>query len=111
MADSGHNETAAQPDLALRDAQDEATVEESEEQKQVREDAETEARERLRREREARAQALTLEIIGDLPSAEVKPPENVLFVCKLNPVTEGQPLADSHIALYLTNLTQTQMRI
>lgn len=49
-----------------------------------------EARERLRREREARAQALTLEIVGDLPFAEVKPPENVLFVCKLNPVTEGQ---------------------
>ena len=46
-------------------------------------------RERLRREREARAQALTLEIVGDLPYAEVKPPENVLFVCKLNPVTEG----------------------
>lgn len=26
--------------------------------------------------------------IGDLPEAEMKPPENVLFVCKLNPVTE-----------------------
>ena len=47
------------------------------------------AREQSRREREARAQALTLEIVGDLPYAEVKPPENVLFVCKLNPVTEG----------------------
>ena len=52
--------------------------------------AEEEAREKLRREREARAQALTLEIVGDLPYAEVKPPENVLFVCKLNPVTEGR---------------------
>ena len=47
------------------------------------------AMERLRREREARAQALTLEMVGDLPFAEVKPPENVLFVCKLNPVTQG----------------------
>lgn len=54
------------------------------------EEAEENERERLRREREARAQALTLEIVGDLPFAEVKPPENVLFVCKLNPVTEGQ---------------------
>lgn len=45
--------------------------------------------ERLRREREARAQALTLEMVGDLPFAEVKPPENILFVCKLNPVTQG----------------------
>jgi peptidyl-prolyl cis-trans isomerase-like 4 len=48
-----------------------------------------EAMEKLRREREARAQALTLEMVGDLPFAEVKPPENVLFVCKLNPVTQG----------------------
>ena len=46
--------------------------------------------EKLRREREARAQALTLEMVGDLPFAEVKPPENVLFVCKLNPVTTGK---------------------
>lgn len=48
-----------------------------------------EAMEKLRREREARAQALTLEMVGDLPFAEVKPPENVLFVCKLNPITQG----------------------
>jgi peptidyl-prolyl cis-trans isomerase-like 4 len=53
------------------------------------EDAEDIA-ERERRRVEARAQALTLEMIGDLPSAEVKPPENVLFVCKLNPVTQGK---------------------
>ena len=46
--------------------------------------------EKLRREREARAQALTLEMVGDLPFAEVKPPENILFVCKLNPVTQGR---------------------
>ena len=59
------------------------------ERAQLDEAAEEEAREKLRREREARAQALTLEIVGDLPYAEVKPPENVLFVCKLNPVTEG----------------------
>lgn len=51
-----------------------------------------EAMEKLRREREARAQALTLEMVGDLPFAEIKPPENVLFVCKLNPVTQGTRL-------------------
>lgn len=45
-----------------------------------------------RREAEARAQALTLEMMGDLPFAEVKPPENVLFVCKLNPVTRDEDL-------------------
>lgn len=48
--------------------------------------------ERRRREREAQAQALTLEMMGDLPFAEVKPPENVLFVCKLNPVTGDDDL-------------------
>ena len=48
--------------------------------------------ERRRREREANAQALTLEMMGDLPFAEVKPPENVLFVCKLNPVTGDEDL-------------------
>ncbi|OAL70925.1 peptidyl-prolyl cis-trans isomerase-like 4 [Trichophyton violaceum] len=51
-----------------------------------------EALERIRREREAQAQALTLEMVGDLPFAEVKPPENVLFVCKLNPVTQDEDL-------------------
>ena len=69
---------------------DDETLKEDETQKEIDEAAEEEAREKLRREREARAQALTLEIVGDLPYAEVKPPENVLFVCKLNPVTEGQ---------------------
>lgn len=53
-------------------------------------EADEAALEKLRREREARAQALTLEMVGDLPFAEVKPPENVLFVCKLNPVTQGK---------------------
>lgn len=69
-------------DRVSEDAQEDAPA--------IDEAAEEEAREKLRREREARAQALTLEIVGDLPYAEVKPPENVLFVCKLNPVTEGQ---------------------
>ncbi|KAJ5929748.1 hypothetical protein N7454_006698 [Penicillium verhagenii] len=50
------------------------------------------AMEKLRREREARAQALTLEMVGDLPFADVKPPENILFVCKLNPVTQDEDL-------------------
>jgi len=38
-------------------------------------------------EREAKARATILEIVGDLPDADMAPPENVLFVCKLNPVT------------------------
>ena len=38
-------------------------------------------------EKEAAARATILEMVGDLPEANVAPPENVLFVCKLNPVT------------------------
>eukprot|EP00126_Sphaerothecum_destruens_P004279 Sdes_comp18087_c0_seq1m7511 len=44
------------------------------------------------REKEARSQAQILEIIGDIPDADVKPPDNVLFVCKLNPVTSEEDL-------------------
>lgn len=59
---------------------------------EIDDEAGPEAIEKLRREREARAQALTLELIGDLPFAEVTPPEQVLFVCKLNPVTRDEDL-------------------
>jgi peptidyl-prolyl cis-trans isomerase-like 4 len=55
-------------------------------------EADPAAMEKLRREREARQQALTLEMVGDLPFADVAPPENVLFVCKLNPVTDDEAL-------------------
>lgn len=55
-------------------------------------ESDEEIREKKERDREARAQALTLEIIGDLPFAEVKPEENILFVCKLNPVTGSEDL-------------------
>ena len=48
--------------------------------------------ERIQRQRAAEASALTLEMVGDLPFANVRPPENVLFVCKLNPVTRDEDL-------------------
>ena len=41
---------------------------------------------------EAQSNAVILEMLGDLPDADVKPPENVLFVCQLNPVTEDEDL-------------------
>ncbi|KAK4741485.1 hypothetical protein SAY87_025073 [Trapa incisa] len=44
------------------------------------------------RNKEAHSSAVVLESIGDIPEAECKPPDNVLFVCKLNPVTEDQDL-------------------
>ena len=42
--------------------------------------------------KEAKAQATILEMVGDLPEADCAPPENVLFVCKLNPVTNDDDL-------------------
>ncbi|KAH9927271.1 cyclophilin-like domain-containing protein [Fomitopsis serialis] len=70
------------PDNSTRIAEDEdplATLPE--------EEAEAE-----RRKQAARASALTLEMVGDLPFANVRPPENVLFVCKLNPATRDEDL-------------------
>lgn len=70
------------PDNSTRIAEDEdplATLPEEEE-------------ERERRQKAAAASALTLEMVGDLPFANVRPPENVLFVCKLNPVTRDEDL-------------------
>lgn len=70
------------PDNSTRIAEDEdplATLPE--------EEAEAE-----RRAHAARASALTLEMVGDLPFANVRPPENVLFVCKLNPATRDEDL-------------------
>jgi peptidyl-prolyl cis-trans isomerase-like 4 len=46
----------------------------------------------LTREREAKSRAVFLEIIGDVPDADVKPPDEVLFICKLNPVTTAEDL-------------------
>jgi len=40
----------------------------------------------------AEHRANVLNIIGDLPSADVEPDKNVLFVCKLNPVTTDEDL-------------------
>lgn len=55
----------------------------------IEEELDQEKVDKKKREREARANALALEIMGDLPFAEVKPPENILFVCKLNAITQG----------------------
>ena len=59
-------------------------------------EAEEAVDERVLKEREreaiARAQEVELELMGDLPSADIKPPKNVLFVCQLNPVTEDEDL-------------------
>ena len=44
------------------------------------------------KEQESKNQALILELLDDLPDSEIKPPENILFVCKLNPITTDEDL-------------------
>ena len=46
----------------------------------------------MAKDHKARTNAISLEILGDIPDAEAKPPENILFVCKLNPITEEKDL-------------------
>lgn len=46
----------------------------------------------IQKKKEAKARATILEIVGDIPDADIAPPENVLFVCKLNPVTNDDDL-------------------
>ena len=71
--------------------QDEEQIVDKKQQKGVHDEEESEQRAEQRR-KDAAAAALTLELIGDLPHADVKPPENVLFVCKLNPVMRSEDL-------------------
>ncbi|KAJ6222484.1 hypothetical protein RDWZM_001029 [Blomia tropicalis] len=58
----------------------------------VDEDKPVELIEEELKEKDAKQRALVLEMIGDLPDADVAPPENILFVCKLNPVTREEDL-------------------
>jgi peptidyl-prolyl cis-trans isomerase-like 4 len=44
------------------------------------------------RRKEAESRAIVLEMTGDIPDAEVKPPAEVLFIAKLNPVTTDEDL-------------------
>jgi peptidyl-prolyl cis-trans isomerase-like 4 len=69
-----------------------STVRLGEEEEDEAEGKTEEELDKIRREKEARSNALTLEIIGDLPFAEVTAPENILFVAKLNPATQSEDL-------------------
>jgi peptidyl-prolyl cis-trans isomerase-like 4 len=44
------------------------------------------------KEKETRSRAVVLEMIGDIADADQKPPDNILFVCKLNPYTNDDDL-------------------
>lgn len=44
------------------------------------------------RKRQDESRAVMLEMLGDRPTADARAPENVLFVCKLNPLTNDEDL-------------------
>uniref|UniRef100_A0A3Q1EIF8 Peptidyl-prolyl cis-trans isomerase n=1 Tax=Acanthochromis polyacanthus TaxID=80966 RepID=A0A3Q1EIF8_9TELE len=87
------------PDLPVPDRSPEPTKEQLDSGRigadEVIDDTEGKGAEELEerlKEKEAKTQAILLEMVGDLPDADVKPPDNVLFVCKLNPVTTDEDL-------------------
>ena len=49
-------------------------------------------RERQLQKQQDRGRAVVLEMLGDLPDADIQAPENVLFICKLNPATQDEDL-------------------
>ncbi len=54
--------------------------------------------------KEDKSNAAILEMLGDIGSADAKPPENVLFVCKLNPSTEDDVSEKSSAVLFYFGL-------
>jgi len=42
--------------------------------------------------KKAHTRAEVLEMVGDIPDAEIKPPDDVLFICRLNPFTTERSL-------------------
>ena len=87
VQDAGSDARTAEGTKQARDKADAADADDH-----TRERAQDDEKEAIERRRNAEAAALTLEIVGDLPYADIKPPENVLFVCKLNPVTRSEDL-------------------
>lgn len=88
-------------DRVVRSPSPERPPEESVEKRisvtEIEEDDEQDAAKLRQREERAlkqedRGRAVVLEMLGDLPDADIKTPENVLFICKLNPVTVDEDL-------------------
>nr|XP_057928722.1 peptidyl-prolyl cis-trans isomerase-like 4 [Doryrhamphus excisus] len=87
------------PDLPVPDRSPDPTLEQLDSGRigadEVIDDADGKAAEEVEERlnaKEAKTRAILLEMVGDLPDADIKPPENVLFVCKLNPVTTDEDL-------------------
>jgi peptidyl-prolyl cis-trans isomerase-like 4 len=63
-------------------------IEENETNQEIKEISEKESK-----EKEIKEKAIILETLQDLPKANVKPKENILFICKLNPITTEEDLS------------------
>lgn len=74
------------PDDDQDNNSDNSSMDEDERNRQRLRDQETAAK------AEDQSRAVVLEMLGDLPNAEAKAPEDVLFLCKLNPLTVDEDL-------------------
>jgi peptidyl-prolyl cis-trans isomerase-like 4 len=54
-------------------------------------DTEEKIKEKLRKQ-ESKNKTVMLELLEDLPNSNVSPPKNVLFICRLNPITQAKDL-------------------
>lgn len=54
------------------------------------------------RKEEAKSRAVVLEMIGDLPDADVKPPSNMLFVCKVLKLPSSPRQGQPHAATFFS---------
>lgn len=85
-----------QSPVRTRDAQDLDYIAEDEDLDADQNAGKTEAElEETIAQKEERNRAELLEMIGDLPTADFIPPDNVLFVCKLNPVYVAERFASA----------------
>lgn len=53
------------------------------------------------RAKEAHSRAVVVESVGAIPYSEIKPSDNELFVCELNPITQEEACVQSSHAMKL----------
>ena len=81
-----------EPDIDVPKTEWDAIVERPSLFMEIQQDEDEETAELRKQKLLAESRAIELEILGDLTSADAKPQENVLFVCKLNPITKSEDL-------------------
>jgi peptidyl-prolyl cis-trans isomerase-like 4 len=59
---------------------------------ELEEDINAEELEKNIKRHQTKTKEVVLEMLNDIPDADMKPGENILFVCKLNPLTQEQDL-------------------